>query len=377
MDQKNVNFTVNYLIDQGAPPEKIVLLTPSETQTFALRDPSNQFGLNAPVKGFGAEGKNSHNKGRLYFYEVCLELNGLYNRNWTVVYDPHGTMGPYAYRDDQWLSFDDIEDVERKANYIREMGLAGMGLHPMDFDDFHGLCCGKYPLLRTINEVLRSHKKHKIRSCIKRHSNSTEMSSTQMTAKSRTDSTKETAIDSNENEFRVICYFDDRSWRRPSEGSFTAENIDTSLCTHIVYDRVVLDVNYLTIHDDGQTYENITIYRKSHGAKVILMIGVWIGKTDDRFNRLVRDAAFRERFIEDTVNYLERHSFDGLHFDWQFPVCWKNDCNKGSPDEREFYAVLIRELSEAFKPRGWLLTVGVATKKSVIEKGFDIAELSK
>jgi chitinase len=31
-----------------------------------------------------------------------------------VVKDPEGRMGPYAYKDRQWVSYDDVETIRRK-----------------------------------------------------------------------------------------------------------------------------------------------------------------------------------------------------------------------------------------------------------------------
>lgn len=74
-----------------------------------------------------------------------------------MVRDAAGRMGPYATRNDQWVSFDDDYMVRHKAEYVREMGLGGAMAWALDLDDFSGTrCgCGKSPLLSTINYVLR------------------------------------------------------------------------------------------------------------------------------------------------------------------------------------------------------------------------------
>jgi chitinase len=33
---------------------------------------------------------------------------------WTVVKDPEGRMGPYAYKDRQWVGYDDVDTIRRK-----------------------------------------------------------------------------------------------------------------------------------------------------------------------------------------------------------------------------------------------------------------------
>lgn len=44
---------------------------------------------------------------------------------WTVVQDEHGAIGPYAYKGDQWVSYDDINMIRRKSQYIKDMNLGG------------------------------------------------------------------------------------------------------------------------------------------------------------------------------------------------------------------------------------------------------------
>lgn len=49
----------------------------------------------------------------------------------------------------------------------------------------------------------------------------------------------------------VVCYYTNWSRYRPGIGKYTAENIDASKCTHIVYGFAVLDYSNLVIkpHD--------------------------------------------------------------------------------------------------------------------------------
>lgn len=80
-------------------------------------------------------------------------------KGWSVVRDRKGRIGPYAYLRDQWVSFDDIGMIRHKSEYIKAMGLGGGMIWALDLDDFKNICgCEEYPLLRTINRVLRGYK---------------------------------------------------------------------------------------------------------------------------------------------------------------------------------------------------------------------------
>ena len=97
---------------------------------------SNYFsfqGLNAPAIGGGTAGQFTRAKGFLAYYEICSLVR---SKGWRVVHDPAGTMGPYAYKEDQWVSFDDVNMIRHKAQYVKNMQLGGAMIWALDLDDF-------------------------------------------------------------------------------------------------------------------------------------------------------------------------------------------------------------------------------------------------
>lgn len=170
---------------------------------------------------------------------------------------------------------------------------------------------------------------------------------------------------------------------RQNGGKYLPEDIDAKLCSHIVYGFAVLDRDSLTIkpHDtwadfDNKFYERVVAYKKK-GIKVTIAIGGWNDSAGDKYARLVNTPSARARFIKHVIEFIEKHGFDGLDLDWEYPVCWQVDCDKGNPDEKEHFALLVRELYEAFKPRGYLLSSAVSPSKMVIDKGYDVPALSR
>lgn len=183
--------------------------------------------------------------------------------------------------------------------------------------------------------------------------------------------------------YKVVCYFTNWAWYRKGAGKYVPEDIDTDLCTHIVYGFAVLDYSELVVrtHDswadiDNKFYARV-VAMKAKGAKVSLAIGGWNDSQGDKYSRLVRSAAARAKFIKHISGFIEKHEFDGLDLDWEYPVCWQVDCKKGFPDEKEGFAALVRELSNEFKPRGWLLSSAVSPSKKVIDAGYDVPTLAK
>lgn len=147
----NANYTMHYWIQQGADRRKLVMGMPMYGQSFTLSNPSNH-GLNAPSSGGGTAGEYTRASGFLSYYEICKRTQ---RDQWTVVQDPEGAIGPYAYKGNQWVSYDDVAMIRKKSELVKSMGLGGGMIWALDLDDFRNTCGeGKYPLLTTINSVL-------------------------------------------------------------------------------------------------------------------------------------------------------------------------------------------------------------------------------
>lgn len=57
--------------------------------------------------------------------------------------------------------------------------------------------------------------------------------------------------------YKLVCYYTNWSWYRPGLGKYTPEDIDPTLCTHIVYGFAVLSNDGLiTAHDSWADYDN-------------------------------------------------------------------------------------------------------------------------
>jgi chitinase len=117
----NANFTINYWIQKGADPRKLIMGMPTYGQSFSLAERTNH-GLNAPTYGGGEAGEETRARGFLSYYEICTRIK---KNKWTVVKDLRGTIGPYAYSSDQWVSFDDSDMIRHKSEFVKANGLGG------------------------------------------------------------------------------------------------------------------------------------------------------------------------------------------------------------------------------------------------------------
>ncbi|XP_055600306.1 probable chitinase 10 [Uranotaenia lowii] len=397
IDFFNANYSINYWMELGAPSRKLVMGMPLYGQSFMLADVKNN-GLNAKAPGAGQAGEYTRAAGFLAYYEICDRIQ---NKEWTVVHDELKRMGPYAYKGNQWVSYDDKETLLRKVQFIRAMNLGGGMIWALDLDDFKNRCGqGHHPLLTAIREGLRDApsgaettpsivevpskeeaKPEPVKtSVVPPGTTSTVLSNGQQYVSSNDDQ-DENSIE-NDYDYKVVCYFTNWAWYRQGNGKYLPEDIDPELCTHIVYGFAVLDRDNLVIkpHDswadiDNRFYERV-VELKRKGKKVTVAIGGWNDSAGDKYSRLVRNAAARSKFIADVIEFIEKWGFDGLDLDWEYPVCWQVDCTKGFPDEKEGFASLVIELSEKFKPKGLLLSSAVSPSKKVIDEGYDVVSLS-
>ena len=199
----------------------------------------------------------------------------------------------------------------------------------------------------------------------------------------------------------MVCYFTNWAWYRPGHGKYTPDDIDPELCTHIVYGFAVLDYSnkVLKIHDSWADIDNseyndeshdifqifatklvlsefyqrvLDIKKKNPNVKVTLAIGGWNDSQGPKYSDMVNNPSSRRRFVEHAVEFLEKHNFDGLDLDWEYPKCWQTDCKKGPDSDKEAFSAWVKELSDAFKPKGLLLSAAVSPNAKIIEVGYDV-----
>jgi GH18 family chitinase len=147
---KNANYSINYWISNGCPPEKINFGLAAYGRSFTLKNSTiNKVGAPA-IKG-GQAGSFTKEEGIYSYFEICEKLNV---ENWKKYWDDK-QQSVYATYDDQWVGFDNQRSIALKVKWASSMSLGGTMLWTLDFDDYTGQFCnqGPFPLANAIRDV--------------------------------------------------------------------------------------------------------------------------------------------------------------------------------------------------------------------------------
>ncbi|XP_042108213.1 chitinase-3-like protein 2 isoform X2 [Ovis aries] len=146
----NVEYAVGYWINKGMPAEKVVMGIPTYGHSFTLA--SAETAVGAPASGPGAAGPITKSSGFLAYYEICRFLQG------AKITRLQDQQVPYAVKGNQWVGYDDVESVETKVQFLKNLNLGGAMIWSIDMDDFTGKFCsqGPYPLVQAVKRSLGS-----------------------------------------------------------------------------------------------------------------------------------------------------------------------------------------------------------------------------
>ena len=140
----------------GASKEKLILGIPTYGRSFTLSS-SATTPPNALFSGAGNAGPILNQGGFLGYQEICLYLK---NDGWTeastipkiyifisiIFFNVHfgwslqvddADIGPYAYKNNQWVGYDTVNSAKKKADYIIEKDLGGAMFWETSTDDFN------------------------------------------------------------------------------------------------------------------------------------------------------------------------------------------------------------------------------------------------
>jgi chitinase len=97
--------------------------------------------------------------------------------------------------------------------------------------------------------------------------------------------------------------------------------------------------------------------------RMLVTVGGW--NRSKGFPQLAADAVARKRFIGNLARLCQENHFDGVDFDWEHPA---------TRAEEEGYASLLIETKQAFKPRGWIVTIALAAWQNIDRRALEAVD---
>ncbi|KAF0314014.1 Acidic mammalian chitinase [Amphibalanus amphitrite] len=241
--------------------------------------------------------------------------------------------------------------------------------------------------------------------------------------------------------YLATCYYGTWAVYRPGDGKFDVEDFDPMLCTHGIYGFAGLDEathKIKSLDPWNDLYDNYgkgaymrftDLKKRNPELKTLLGIGGW-NEGSTKYSEMAASASSRQTFIASVVDFLKTYNFDGLDLDWEYPAerggktidkasdigscsiyatagqgtenegserllatekerilhrppsCGKNITHKATAQGicgtlLEDYVQLIKEIKEAFKPEGFLLTAAVGPGKTTIDDSYKLTEMAK
>jgi chitinase len=183
-------------------------------------------------------------------------------------------------------------------------------------------------------------------------------------------------------EYKVVCHTTNWAFYRKGEGKFVPENLDFSLCTHVVYSFATLDPEqFIMLEFDPWADVENRLYSRTvklaNGKPVLLAIGGWTDSNGDKYSKMVASKKLRANFIDNVAPFLKRYGFSGLHVDWNYPACPQSDCKAGHAADKANFAQFVQELRRSLKQSDLMLSISVSGYKEIITEGYDFVAISK
>ncbi|SMC18070.1 Chitinase, GH18 family [Andreprevotia lacus DSM 23236] len=162
----------------------------------------------------------------------------------------------------------------------------------------------------------------------------------------------------------IVGYFP--FWASYSHGAALSDAPVEKL-THLVYAVASLQpdgsvtsgdffADQVRVHagDDNQLYRGNyalipQLKARNPRLKVLLSVGGWARST--HFSDVAADGGKRARFVATALAMMDKHGFDGIEFDWRFPVVGGAEGTGKRPDDLANYRLLMHEMRQACDAR--------------------------
>ncbi|KAJ5226628.1 uncharacterized protein N7469_006634 [Penicillium citrinum] len=103
------------------------------------------------------------------------------------------------------------------------------------------------------------------------------------------------------------------------------------------------EIETMFAHDESYMKDIVALKKKKDNLKVFISVGGWdLG--GEPFSDMVRFSGTRKAFINSATSFMEKHGFDGIDIDWEYPAA----SDRGGRDEdSKNFVTFLKELKAA------------------------------
>lgn len=118
---------------------------------------------------------------------------------------------------------------------------------------------------------------------------------------------------------KTVCYYESWVHWRNGDGHMEPAEIDSSLCTHIVYayfgiEAASHELKWLDPYLMKDLHDIEKFIRAKGSAKALIAIGG--ASMSDQFSVTAGNDQYRDQFARSVVSFLAQYQFDGIMIDW-------------------------------------------------------------
>lgn len=156
------------------------------------------------------------------------------------------------------------------------------------------------------------------------------------------------------------------------------ENIDPTLCTHVIYSFIGLTssggVQILDSWNDvslNALTRFVNLKKLNPNLKVMVAMGGW-NQGSTVYSGVAASAQLRTTMVENVIAFIRQYGFDGFDLDWEYP-----GMRGGSTADKQNFIELLKLFRSRFDQAGYILTAAVGVTTEHISYAYDIPNMSK
>lgn len=184
-----------------------------------------------------------------------------------------------------------------------------------------------------------------------------------------------------------VCYITNWSiYREPVKifnPKFSPTWVNPQLCTNVVYFSLSIDDDFNIVFNDewsdiglGQISEAVNLKNTGNVKTVSFSLGGWNDSLKNRYVWLQllksdNDVAIK-KLGKNILAFMQKYGFNGVDFNYEYPVCLHNNCDYKFEHESENYIKMLNKINKMLKKKNseYKVSVFISGSTDIIDAGF-------